>query len=212
MFLNPKRCFRVLAVLIALGCTGPLGKGQKNVAISKSDSLRTSASKSPEAVAALLWDALLTKCPSPGESGGVATYYLESADRKTLGILAPRRLGMVFELRNPWTKLFPEELTAADRLNNIHFKGQTVLGFAAFRSIASDQGTQWSSLEVGTTKRPNSLKTPLDIGGLDNTTSFEIEQRNGKWTFDRKFELNDLPKVSAHLSRADLARANQSAK
>ena len=213
--LSPKRNWRTSAAFIVAiaGYNTAIGQTQMKAppAGSRAASARgqQSAPVSPEGAAALMWGTLLTTCSAPNASGNAppAAYYLENDSRKPLGILLPRRLGMLFELRKPWTKLFPEELTAADRLNKIQFKGHAVLGFEAYRFITQDPGAQWSSFEVGATTKPNAIKTFDDIGNRDNVTLFEIEQRNGHWIVDDHLDLNSLSSTAVKMSCADLMSA-----
>ena len=74
---------------------------------------------SPEAAAQYLWQTILTQCQVPGSASPISFYGQPAT---------PRGKGVIYEFRDPWTKILPSRaLDAADRLNGLQFTGVAIL-------------------------------------------------------------------------------------
>ena len=146
---------------------------------------------SPEAVAAQMWKKIVSVCPISGE-GGTATVFAFP-----VSVLSEAPAEWRWEFREAWTKLYPKDLSSADRLNGLQFYGYAVLGGALYRM---NDGTKWSEWKDGVSKkvadaskatwRPRDDKYPknfADTPSVDADMRWNvhviIEERGGRWSF-----------------------------
>ena len=157
------RTFAVIAALIGGYDTAVCQTRQK----AETGNVRSALAPSPQAVAAEMWRKLLTTCPGSSSTDAFFT--------------RPDN-GDLFEFRGAYMKLVPMELTEADRLNGIQFRGFAVLRTSAYRLLV-DQGhwSEWSSGEAVVTIGPG---TPWELDGTDwSSVVVRIERRNNQWSF-----------------------------
>jgi len=147
------------------------------------ETARTSirSSDTPEAISDVLWKHALRTCPINSSQDkrkpDISGFYLDFA----MG-LKPT----LVEYRNPWTKVLPDDLSNADRLNGIQWRGVTVLGADAYRSIRSDPRystrawSEWIDMAYGKEAILKVLATGSGWGGV----IIRMEKRNNQWSFN----------------------------
>jgi hypothetical protein len=91
---------------------------------------KLTAQTSPERVADLLFETILTTCPVPGSTSPAVFFYDDTGLK--VGRTGPKTL---FEYRGSWTKLYPYPIREADKLNGVQYKGLAVLGAPAVRYV-----------------------------------------------------------------------------
>lgn len=138
------------------------------------------SSDTPQVVSDVLWKHALRTCPVNGSQDkrkpAISGFYLDFA----MG-LKPT----LVEYRNPWTTVFSDKLSEADRLNGIQFRGMTVLGADAYRSIPSDPSyttrawSEWQEMAFGKDAVVKMIATGSPWGGV----VIRMEKRNDQWSF-----------------------------
>jgi hypothetical protein len=158
--------------------------------------LAISSSTSPEGVMDALFTAIVTNCGAPGSQTRDSFYFND---------------GTLYQMKRAWTRLYPERITEADRLNGIQFKGIAALGAPLYRRITyyshhagSWEWTPWveagnvvptpREIEYGPTLRPKSLSTLVE--------TVRIERVNGVWQFK--------PDVASHFDIDAIASQKKS--
>jgi hypothetical protein len=145
------------------------------------------ASNSPEAVAATMWQKIMTACPVQGSAKPAMFYEQDVYD--LLDKLVGHR---VLEFRDTWTVYYANNVSEADRLNGIRFRGLAALGYSAYRDISFDSRNPlapraWAQFEGGTATRTEPKGTHASIMAV------EIEQRNGQCFFKTPLQANFNP-------------------
>lgn len=160
---------------------------------------------SPEAVAAVMWGKVLTKCPVSGSPASTTTFFSYPREEGN-----PTWASLI-EVREAWTKLLPEELSAADRLNGIQFRGFAILGGSAERYITTGK-TRWSEwADISRHVAPKAAKafrreTLVDWPGVFIT----IEQRNHQWSFSVLGHSDDVLQDSQSFNPDSMAAKTRS--
>jgi hypothetical protein len=133
-------------------------------------------SGSPEAAAASLWQAITKSCPVQGEASPSL-------------FLRDKRPGSLMEYRDSIRGLSPPQLTKADELNGIRYKGYAMLGGAAFRTFDPSEGG-WSKWQAGAAGEFETWRRNVGRSTTFEPTSawpflwiFSLQKTNDRWTF-----------------------------
>jgi hypothetical protein len=139
---------------------------------------------SPEAAAASLWQAISKSCPVQGEASPSL-------------FLRDKRPGSLMEYRDSIKGLSPPQLTKADELNGIRYKGYAMLGGAAFRTFDPSEGG-WSKWQAGAAGEFEAWRRNMGPSTIFEPTSgwpflwiFSIQKSNDRWTIRKTNGLGD---------------------
>jgi hypothetical protein len=127
-----------------------------------------------------MWQKVLVKCPIQG-STSPTTFFSYPKGKQD-----PPKWAHFKEIREAWTKLLPEELSAADRLNGVQFRGFALLGGSATRSFpqpfkSPEQWEQWEDISKDKPNTATFYRKATEIEWLGVFIS--IEQRDQHWSF-----------------------------
>jgi hypothetical protein len=153
------------------------------------------APNSPEAVAAAMWQKITTTCPVQGSSK--PTRFYEESVYNLLDKLKGRK---VSEYRDTSTEYLPDDLSEADRLNGIRFRGAAVLSCSTIRHIEIDNMNPLA---------PRAWSSFLDCNPGGGQVVVNMEQRNGQWFYAlKRWEFNPDSIAANKRSCAALASAD----
>jgi hypothetical protein len=170
MQFNEKRYGRTSATIVALiaGCCTASCQIQTKAEAQNSRPWPNS----PEAVAEKMWQKILTKCSISGTLS-LATFFVQPSGES------------VAEYRDAWTKLVPEQLTEADRLNGVQYRGFAIVGAPTYRYTpgSSRQWSEWRSISSRSQTAYMHFRDPLWGSIIWEGVLILIEQRNHQWMF-----------------------------
>lgn len=150
---------------------------------------KTASQSSPEAVAEAMWQKITSTCPVEGSAKPVV--FFEKVETfqppfQTRFITTVRLL----ELRNAWTAYRSIDVSEADRLNGVQYRGFTVIGSSAYREFYSknsyDTPAGWGAFRDGDTRR--GFDDDPNNHGVHGLASVGMEKRNGKWSFSPHYD------------------------
>jgi hypothetical protein len=150
---------------------------------------KTASQGSPEAVAEAMWQKITSTCPVQGSAKPVV--FFEKVETmqpsfQTRFITTVRLL----ELRNAWTAYRSIDVSEADRLNGVQYRGFTVIGSSVYREFYSrnSDGTPagWGAFKDGDTRR--GFDDDPNNHGVHGLASVGMEKRNGTWSFSPHYD------------------------
>lgn len=144
----------------------------------------------PQAVAQVLWETILTKCGDSWFYYGLSSPGTRPENSNGWQLAEYR--GVIFSLK-------PESISTAERMNGLQWLGHASMGASVHRTFGPpvERGGVWSGW--------------LDFGGLGVT----IIKRNGEWIFDATGEFNPDAfanhKLACGVATAPFSQTGQSA-
>ncbi|MDP8983014.1 MAG: hypothetical protein M3O35_20755 [Acidobacteriota bacterium] len=139
---------------------------------------------SPERVKDLLFVAIVASCPVAESPSPDLFYY---------------KKGTLYQVRRAWTRLYPEALTEADKLNGIQYKGLAALGAPLYRHITytehhSSGPWEWTPWADASKLIPTA--TEMLSGSHAKSLSSLVEainmvKKDNRWSFSIAWEVFD---------------------
>ncbi len=126
-------------------------------------------------VAALLWKTILTQCPVVGASPLQYSYFYAGL---------PNEDRTLYEYREPNPRIQPNQLSTADKLNGVQWRGTAIWTAGAYRSWTARDGrwSEWKDLQSGSLDVTAVLTSPGGRRILQGSLIAFLEKKRSQWS------------------------------
>jgi hypothetical protein len=130
---------------------------------------------SEKAVVAHLWETILSTCPAKGSMSGTYSYFysgLSNRDRT------------LYEYREPHPRIIADQLSTADKLNGVQWRGTALWTAAAYRSWTRPDGrwSEWKGMDGDDVDSKAILKSSAGRETPGGRLIFFLEKKRGQWS------------------------------